>query len=200
MHELDVAAAYDRLRGPYTELFGSVDLLHPRDRELITDWRDAARGPLLDAGCGPGQWTDLLAGSGRAVIGLDLAPEFLGSASDRFPGPVFIRASLGQLPIRPGVLGGILAWYSLIHLPPESVPDVLAGFAAALTEGGSLLLGFFDGASGTPFDHKVAPAHFWSADDMADALAAAGLNVTHVEARQGEGARPHVAMIAEKRS
>ncbi|GAB3814690.1 class I SAM-dependent methyltransferase [Tessaracoccus terricola] len=200
MHEPDVAAAYDRLHGPYTELFGSVELLHPRDRELVTAWRDTTRGPLLDAGCGPGQWTDLLAASGRTVVGLDVAQEFLRSAASRFPGPVFVEASLGQLPIRPSSVGGILAWYSLIHLPPKSVPDALSGFASTLTDGGSLLLGFFDGASGTPFDHKVATAHFWAADDMADALATVGLLVTHVETRQDEGARPHVAMIAEKRS
>lgn len=65
---------------------------------------------------------------------------------------------------------------------------------------GRLLLGFFDGTSGTPFEHKVAPAHFWSAEDIGDALGTIGFDVTHVERRKDEGSRPHVAMIAERAS
>jgi hypothetical protein len=41
-----------------------------------------------------------------------------------------------------GSLGGILAWYSTIHIPYERLPDVFAEFHRALAPGGHVLLAF----------------------------------------------------------
>lgn len=195
-----MAAAYDKLSVPYTDLFGSEDKLHARDRELVIEWSARTTGPILDAGCGPGHWTHLLAGTGRAAIGLDLSEDFLRGARNRLPDLLLVRASLLQLPITNGSLGGILAWYSVIHLPPEDLARALSGFASALADGGSLLLGFFDGEPGMTFEHKVARAHFWSAAAMTEMLAAAGFTTTQVERRHDPGSRPHLAMTAERTS
>ncbi|MCW2693244.1 MAG: bioC1 [Mycobacterium sp.] len=44
-----------------------------------------------------------------------------------------------------GILGGVLAWYSIIHTPPQLLPDVFAQFLRVLAVGGQLLLGFHVG-------------------------------------------------------
>ncbi|WP_067201498.1 hypothetical protein [Microbacterium sp. XT11] len=84
--------------------------------------------------------------------------------------------------------------------PPDDVPEVLAEFARVIAPGGSLLLGFFDGAPREPFAHAVAPAYFWSPEALGALLENAGLTVAAVEQRgraPGEAsARPHAAVTA----
>jgi hypothetical protein len=46
------------------------------------------------------------------------------------------------LGVADGRLGGIVAWYSIIHVPQEHLPGVFAGFHRALRPGGHLLLAF----------------------------------------------------------
>ncbi|AQU65524.1 class I SAM-dependent methyltransferase [Streptomyces niveus] len=41
-----------------------------------------------------------------------------------------------------GELGGIVAWYSIIHTPPEVLPAVFEEFHRVLSPGRHLLLGF----------------------------------------------------------
>ena len=76
-----------------------------------------------------------------------------------------------------GVLGGVLAFYSVIHTPPQQLPTVFAEFERVLAPGGHLLLGFFAGPNPTPeeFDHKVTLAHRWSPDALVSLLRRAGL-------------------------
>lgn len=44
-----------------------------------------------------------------------------------------------------GVLGGIVAMYSIIHIPPDRLPGVLAEFHRVLAPGGHVLLAFQTG-------------------------------------------------------
>jgi ubiquinone/menaquinone biosynthesis C-methylase UbiE len=200
--DASIAAAYDARAAQYIELAGSITLMDAADRERISAWRDMSTGRLLDAGCGPGLWTAFLHDGHRDVIGVDIAVEFLVSARTRAPGPVFEWASLRDLPFEDASFGGILAWYSLIHAPPTELPMMLAELARVLEPGGSLLIGYFEGAARERFDHAVAPAYFWSADALSALLADAGLAVTSSERRErvpGEvSRRPHGAVIARR--
>jgi hypothetical protein len=58
-----------------------------------------------------------------------------------------------------GTLGGILAWYSLIHMPPEGVGRALDQFREALVPGGSHFVGSFAGDACGPFAHEVLRAY-----------------------------------------
>ena len=136
--------AYARRAEEYTELLGSVEAMAPADVRRIETWARTACGPLLDLGCGPGHWTSHLGALGLDVEGWDPVAEFVRSARDRHPGTVFRRAALADLDGHPGAWGGILAWYSLIHLEPAEMPGALAALHRALRPGGTLLLGFFD--------------------------------------------------------
>ncbi|GAA1751974.1 class I SAM-dependent methyltransferase [Aeromicrobium alkaliterrae] len=193
-----IGRAYDARAAEYVELLGAVDDAAPEDRALIEAWRGATPGRLLDAGCGPGQWTDLLAAGGRDAVGLDLSAAFLASARARFPSGRYVRADLRALPLADASCDGVLAWYSLIHLPPELVPEALAEIARVLRPGGSVLLGFFDGEPRTPFDHQVTTAWWWSVEAMSDALVVAGLRPRASRRRHGDGHRPHADLLAHR--
>ncbi|WP_460797472.1 class I SAM-dependent methyltransferase [Microbacterium sp. GXF0217] len=201
MTDASIAAAYDARAAEYIELLGSVDEMDA-DRQLIDTWRDSSHGVLLDAGCGPGHWTRFLHDGGREAVGVDLSSELVDAARTRFPDLDLTRASLHDLPFEDASFGGILAWYSLIHTPPAELPSILAELARVLAPGGSVLVGFFDGAPREPFAHAVTTAYFWDAAALSALLQDAGFAVISSERREravGEASvRPHGALIARR--
>ncbi|MFJ4225625.1 class I SAM-dependent methyltransferase [Microbacterium sp. NPDC089695] len=197
-----IAAAYDARAEEYTAIAGELAQMDPRDIATIRGWRDDTAGALLDAGCGPGHWTAFLAEGGREARGVDLSAEFVAVARTRHPGIRFEVGSFRALPAEDASLAGILAWYSLIHTPPEEAPLALAEFARVLRPAGTLLLGFFDGEPGEPFAHAVTAAYFWSAEALGEMLADTGFEVEWSEIRDripGEiSRRPHGALLARR--
>lgn len=204
VHGTDAAIgrAYDDRAIEYIATAGDIDQMDERDAAAIAAWRDATPGQLLDAGCGPGHWTEFLSRGDREVQGIDLSAAFIATAKTRHPGIAFEIGTLRDLPLDSGSVGGILAWYSLIHTPPSDVPEILAEFARVLVPGGSILIGFFDGEAREEFAHAVAPAYFWSATALADILADAGFAVVSSETRgrmPGEiSVRQHGALLATR--
>lgn len=195
----DVTGAYERRAAEYSDMIGSMDAAHPVDRALVDTWAAAVDGPVVDAGCGPGHWTDHLAGQGRDAWGVDLTPAFITRARASYPSSTFHLASLDHLPAADGTVGGVLAWFSLIHRAPTDVPAALVEFRRVLRDpDGRLLLGFFEGPAVEPFDHAVVTAYRWPVDAMCELVTAAGFTVaeTHVTQRRGE--RPHAVVAATR--
>lgn len=192
-------AAYQSRAAEYTRVLGSIDDMHELDRKCIGRWGSSINGQMIDAGCGPGHWTNYLHEGGAAIEGIDLVPEFIDDARARFPGVPFRVGSFQQMDVPDETLTGVLAWYSLIHFPPSEVPQVLAEFARVLVPGGRLLIGFFDGSPGTPFQHAVTTAYYRSVKEMSHLLSKAGFDVLEVEKRQDAGKRAHAAVTATVR-
>lgn len=197
-HETAVARAYGAMAEQYTQRLGSVEAMHPADRLRIGQWAQQLPGPIVDAGCGPGHWTDFLHGRGADIAGIDLVPDFIAGARNRFPGVAFDVASMHPLDLGDETLGGVLAWYSLIHMRATEISAVLAEFSRVLSPQGQLLLGFFEGTDGEAFRHAVAPAHYRSIAQMSVLLAKAGFSVVDIETRQDPGSRPHASIAAVK--
>jgi SAM-dependent methyltransferase len=59
-----------------------------------------------------------------------------------YPGLRFDAGSMTALDLPDGHLGGIVAMYSIIHIPPDQLPGVFAEFHRVLAPGGHLLLAF----------------------------------------------------------
>jgi SAM-dependent methyltransferase len=194
----EIRKAYADRASEYISLFGSVDAANEQDRQLVALWAKSLRGPVVDVGCGPGHWTAFLTGLGAAAEGIDLVPGFVQDATARFPDTLFRVASFNDLGPREGQLGGILAWYSLIHLGPKDLQSALAEFGRCIAPGGTILIGFFDGTDSQAFPHVVATAYFWSAGAMAARLVRAGFEVLEVHTRSDPGLRPHAVMIARR--
>lgn len=191
-----VALAYGRRAAEYARLFGSASQASPSDQEHVATWSRQVSGRILDAGCGPGHWTAHMTNNGADVIGIDLTPEFVDIARHAFPDSCFVVADLRKLPFERGELGGILAWYSLIHLDPSEVPRVLAEFARCTRLRGEVLVGFFEGSRLEPFEHKVVVAYYWPMDELVRLFEAEGFIVTATETRQDPGHRKHGSITA----
>lgn len=196
MTDSQVQQAYAARASEYTTILGAIDDMHEPDRNRIEHWAQQIGGRIIDAGCGPGHWTDFLHKRGADISGIDLVPAFIESARLRFPDVPFQVSSLRAFDEADGSLSGLLAWYSLIHLPPADLPPVLCEFARVLSPQGHLLVGFFDGEPAEPLDHAVAPAYHWSVDQMSSLLHDAGFEVIDTETRQDSGNRPHAAISA----
>lgn len=203
MTDSQIAAAYDARATEYIALIGEVDQLAERDRVEIGEWADAMPGRILDAGCGPGLWTRFLHDRGHDALGIDLSEQFVAHARARHPHLEFLHGSFDEIPLPDASLGGILAWYSLIHTPPGQLPAVLAEFARVIAPGGSVLIGFFDGIPREPFPHAVTTAYFWTPDALADLLQEAGFAVAASESRPRDPGeitrRPHASLTAIRR-
>ena len=193
-----VAAAYSARAAEYTSLFGSISSTHPADQQLVLAWAKGLSGRVIDAGCGPGQWTAFLHSAGATVEGVDLVPEFIETASQNHPEVQFSVGSLETLPTPDQSLAGILAWYSVIHTPPANIDAVLDEFARCIEPGGGLLLGFFEGPALESFPHAVTPAYFWPVEEMSARLLKASFTVVSTHSRADPGSRPHAAIIARR--
>lgn len=139
-----------------------------------------ASGPVVDVGCGTGHQAHDLSTRGFDVIGVDPSTEMLAHARRRFPDLTLMQddARLGS--VSAAQLAGILARYSLIHVPPDQLGDVLSAWAARLATGGVVMTAFqaldTDAVLDVEeFDHAVAPAWRWRPDAMSAMLADVGL-------------------------
>ncbi len=193
-----VGEAYSGRAAEYTDLFGSMDPVHPSDRLLVSTWAHDVEGPLIDAGCGPGQWTDFLTRLGHEARGVDQVPEFIRRARSEYPGVPFEVGDVDDLDCESGTVGGILAWYSLIHRVPDAIRIPLSEFHRALRLGGTLLIGFFEGPVVEPFDHAVIPAYRWPVEELSEVLPAVGFDVVESNVRKTVGQRSQAAIIARR--
>lgn len=194
-----VSSAYAARAAEYSDLFGSIDAAAERDRERILAWARSVDGRIIDVGCGPGQWTNYLAEHGADVEGIDPVPEFVAEARRRYPSRRYRIGRADRLDVEDGGLGGVLAWYSLIHTEPGRIDALLAEFARAVRPGGCLAVGFFEGPELAPFGHAVTTAYFWPMDLLASHVERAGFEVIDGDARTDPGTRRLGTLIARRR-
>ena len=105
----------------------------------------AGGGPVADVGCGPGHVTAHLRTLGVDAFGIDLSPAMIDVARRDHPGLRFEVGSMTDLDLADASVAGLLAFWSLIHVPDDAVPTVLGHFRRVLRPGGPLLLGFHVG-------------------------------------------------------
>lgn len=191
-----VVNSYSSRSAEYVEALGSMHAMDPLDVSLIAGWGRGVAGLILDAGCGPGHWTELLRTVGCDVRGVDLVQEFVDSARTRFPGAEFDVDDFLDPRFESGDIRGVLAWYSLIHLHPNMREKAFSRLASLLQPGGSILIGGFWGEDGVPFDHAITTAFYWSAERLEALLLGAGFEVVELRTRPANKSRAHVNAIA----
>ncbi|MFB9414702.1 class I SAM-dependent methyltransferase [Dactylosporangium matsuzakiense] len=179
--------SYDTVAVSYAAMLGDALADAPYERGVLGIFaelvRGAGGGPVADIGCGPGRLTRHLYRQGLDAFGVDLSPGMIAVARDEHPDLRFEVGSMTALDIAGGTLGGLLAWFCLIHVPDAEVPGVLAEFRRVLRPGGVALLAFHagtgtrhktDGYGGHPMDVYV---HRRTSGQVAALLRDAGFTV-----------------------
>jgi SAM-dependent methyltransferase len=143
-------AYYDKVAADYTARFRAELTARPLDRALLAGFaelvRAASAAPIADIGCGPGSVTAHLNDLGAPTFGIDLSSQMVAKARQAYPHLRFDVGSMLALDLPDRCLGGIVAWYSIIHIPDEQLPRAFGEFYRALIPGGYLLVAFQAGA------------------------------------------------------
>ncbi|GAA2641752.1 class I SAM-dependent methyltransferase [Dactylosporangium fulvum] len=146
---VDTRTSYDTVAVSYADQIGGVLAGEPYLRAALALFaelvRDAGGGPVADVGCGPGHVTAHLHGLGVDAFGIDLSPGMVDVARRDHPGLRFEVGSMTDLGLADASVAGLLAFWSLIHVPDDAVPTALGQFRRVLRPGGPLLLGFHVG-------------------------------------------------------
>ncbi len=205
---MSLASTYDAVADLYAERFSQELDKKPLDRKLLGELAAAlaGRGTVADLGCGPGHVAAHLAALGVETLGIDLSPGMIEVARRRHPGLRFEVGDLLSLALPDASLAGAIAFYSLIHVPRASLGRAAAEIHRVLAPGAPLLVGFHAGEGeihaeeflGKPVSLDVT---MFEADEMADALSAAGFTIERVLTRppvEGEypSARAYVGAVA----
>jgi SAM-dependent methyltransferase len=145
----DTRTSYDTVAGSYADRVRDTLAGEPYLRAALAVFADlvhaAGGGPVADVGCGPGHVTAHLHDLGVDAFGIDLSPAMIDLARRDHPHLRFEVGSMTDLRIADASVAGLLAFWSLIHVPDHAVPRVLGQFRRVLRVGGPLLLGFHVG-------------------------------------------------------
>jgi SAM-dependent methyltransferase len=145
----DTRSSYDTDAAGYAEKVRGLLDEHPYLRAslaLFADLvHDAGGGPVADIGCGPGYVTGHLHRAGVDVFGIDLSPEMIAIARRDYPNLSFEVGTMTNLELADDSVAGIIAFWSVIHVPDAAVPGVFDEFRRVLRPGAPLLVGFHVG-------------------------------------------------------
>jgi SAM-dependent methyltransferase len=150
---IDTQASYDTVAVSYADqmreaLGGTLYVRAALDlfAEMV---RAVEGGPVADVGCGPGHVTAYLRELGVDVFGIDLSPVMIEVARREHPGLRFEVGSMTELDLAGASVAGLLAFWSLVHVPDHAVPGVFAQFERVMRPGAPLLVGFHVGDGST---------------------------------------------------
>jgi len=75
-------------------------------------------------GCGPGHISRFLRDIGASVFGLDLSPGMIEQARELNLDISFHVDDMISLTLQDDALAGIVAFYAIVNIPPDSLPAV----------------------------------------------------------------------------
>lgn len=185
-----VGEKYDLVADEYARrLFRELEK-KPKDRELLHRFarETEGRGPVCDMGCGPGQVARFLRNAGAEVWGLDLSAGMVEQARRLNPDIDFRQGNMRSLEMEDGPLAGIAAFYAIVNIPENRLPEVFAEMRRVLQQGGLLLLAFHTGGEvvrlGEMWGRAVAmDFYFYQPTAIAGMLQDAGLIVEEIVER-----------------
>ncbi|WP_327033158.1 class I SAM-dependent methyltransferase [Micromonospora ureilytica] len=145
----ETRTSYDTVAVSYARLVHDLLAGAPHERAALASFAELVQagggGPVADVGCGPGRITAHLHTLGVDAFGIDLSPGMIDVARRDHPELRFEVGSMTDLDLADGSVAGLIAWYSLIHIPDDQIGAVFAHFRRVVRPGGPLLLGFHVG-------------------------------------------------------
>jgi SAM-dependent methyltransferase len=204
----ETRTSYDTVAVSYADYIRGALTGAPYLRAALALFAELVRagggGPVADVGCGPGHVTVHLHELGLDAFGVDLSPMMIDVAQRDHPGLRFEVGSMTDLDLADESVAGLLAFWSLIHIPDDAVPKVFAHFRRVVRPGGPLLLGFHVGAEsrlktqgygGHPMNVYV---HRRQPDQVAAWLGDAGFAVEAHLLTDPEGSVPGALLFARR--
>lgn len=182
----DVEASYNRVADEYVRRIYDELRHKPLDRELLDRFVASMQGVGLacDMGCGPGHVARCLHEHGVQVCGIDLSPEMVKRARRLNLGIEFRQGDMLALDAADGMWAGIVAFYSIIHIPRGDVVRALRELRRVLRPDGLLLLAFHIGDNIIHLDewwgHKVCVDFFFRSNEMVGYLKSAGFEIEEI--------------------
>ena len=180
-------SSYDRVADEYVEHIFDELQHKPLDQALLDRFAVGVRdvGLACDLGCGPGHVARYLHEREVKVCGVDLSAVLVERARRLTPGVEFRQGNMLALDVPDGAWAGIVAFYSIIHIPRQDLARALRELRRALRPGGVLLLAFHIGSDSLHLDewwgHKVdIDFFFFLPDEMASALKSAGFELEDI--------------------
>ncbi|WP_435850214.1 class I SAM-dependent DNA methyltransferase [Streptomyces massasporeus] len=184
-------ASYDAIAEAYAAEHPDSLAGRPLERALLTAFVELVRAPgvpgkppVADVGSGPGYVTARLHEAGLPVFGVDASPRMVALARKAHPELRFHVGSMTALDLPDETLGGIVALYSIIHVPDDHLPAAFAEFRRVLLPGAPVLLGFQSGDEDghrrltERYGREITLDYYWrTPDTVAAHLAEAGLEL-----------------------
>lgn len=180
-HFIHLQESYDHTAEKYAERYFQELNHKPFDRRLLDEFAQSVDSlePVCDLGCGPGHIAGYLSEKGIATFGVDLSEEMIRIARRLNPSIEFRQGNMLSLDMEDETLGGIVAFYSIIHIPPEMILSVLQELKRVLKPGGKLLPSFHLGEGKMHLDELWEESvnmdfYFFTVDEIEKYLSAAG--------------------------
>lgn len=186
------AAAFDHIGNHYDEVFPHKDGQRRTIVRLLERLPAAAR--VLDVGCGTGLPTARqLVDAGCRVTGIDIAAGMLELARRNVPEATFHRRDVTSLDGTAGPFDAVVAFFSLLMLPRDRIPQALYRIRMNLVPGGWLALGMVEADLDDvelSFIGQPIRVSGWPRKQLRSVLVDAGFYVEHEDVRSYQPATP----------
>jgi ubiquinone/menaquinone biosynthesis C-methylase UbiE len=205
-----VRHAYEVIADTYAKKCVDELATNKFDRAVIDDTfaGHTSSGVVLDLGCGPGQVASYLADSGARMVALDLTPAMLAIAHQAHPALPLVAGDVMALPVRSGILDGIVAWYSLHNLQRAMLPSALSELRRALRTNGRLLIATHGGIGQEIVQHlwmgcpEQVVITYYQPEELSSVLAENGFYIEAVRQRapvehERQATKLYVVAVAE---
>ena len=138
----NVKKDYDLIAEQYSNEFG-VEL---EDKDLIEKFQSQLKlgARVVDLGGGPGQVTKFLIDNGYSAVCYDFSKEMMKNALRLYPGLPYILDDIVNVKkhFSNDTIDGIVALYSLFHIPKEELKKLFSNINSILKDNGIFLLSF----------------------------------------------------------
>lgn len=131
-----VANSYDLIGSDYSDWVQNIE---SKERDRCFQWLFKSlpmNASVLDLGCGIGIPRAKQLAERFKVTGVDISPENIRYASEHVPNAEFLCADMTQLNLPAESFDGIVAFYSIIHVPREEHQELLKSIHCWLKPGG----------------------------------------------------------------
>lgn len=133
----------------YNEISDSYAAKFKKPSDNIDDFLKLVKkgGTVLDVGCGPGVDTNYIISKGYSATGVDLSEKMIKIARKKNPRAIFKKSDMRKLDFKPNSFDGILASFSLIHIPKKDIKKTVSSFYKFLKPEGIIYIGIQEGKS-----------------------------------------------------